>query len=264
MWDEIKLLKNVLLRSILVFVTFALIFFAIPFALVEFKGVPIPVPQQTANDAGSTFSGYVIEHIRTTLVPEGVSLVTSSPLDPFTIKATVSVLAAVAIAFPYLVFETWQYFRSGLYRNERKVIALLCISSIILFTTGAVFAYSLLIPLIFSALFSYLPLDIIPFYNVKELVSLVAGLMFACGILFTLPVMMVLITRFAFVPAQFWLTYARQAILITLVVSAIITPDGSGISMVLLSVPICALYSVGYAGSAVAERVRVRKKSYTI
>jgi len=263
MWDEIKLLKNVLLRSILVFVTFALVFFAIPFALIDVRGVPIPVPQQSSTDAGSTFSGFAIEHIRATLVPEGVTLVTASPLDPFTIKATVAVLAAFAIAFPYFVFETWRYFRSGLYRQERKVIALLCISSIILFSAGAIFAYLLLIPLIFNALFSYLPLDIIPYYSVKELISLVAGLMFACGILFTLPVMMVLITRFAFVPAQFWLTYARQAILITLVVSAIITPDGSGISMVLLSVPICALYSVGYAGSAVAERARVRKKSYT-
>jgi len=142
------------------------------------------------------------------------------------------------------------FVRSALYPKEGRALAYMLFLSFVLFIAGAVFAYMLVIPLVFSALFSYLPLGIAPYYNVRELISLVVGLTFAISLIFLLPVVMVMLSKTELIPPLFWRTYARHAVLLVLLLSAIITPDGSGVSMVLLALPICVLYTAGYIGSA--------------
>lgn len=255
MFSELRQVRNILMRVGFCFLFFAVVFFAVPTALINVRTVEILAP--TASLEGKTVTERALEKIRDDLAPEGVQLVTSNPLDPFTTKATLAVVLSLLITIPYLLLEIFLFVVPALYPKERASLLWVLLLSCTLFFLGAWFAYSVIIPLIFTALFTYLPSDIAPFYNVRELIGLVVGLVFAVSLIFLLPVVMVMVSATGLIKPSFWREHARFAVLLVLLLSAIITPDGSGVSMVLLALPICLLYTVGYAGSAFVSRTTV-------
>src|SRR6185437_15488777 len=103
-----------------------------------------------------------------------------------------------------------------------------------------------LIPVMFIGLYSFLPAGVVAYFSLNEVVSMTTGFMVGCALLFLLPLAMALLSMLGLVPPKLWADYARFAVLLVLIVSAIITPDGSGVGMMLLSVPVCALYGAGY------------------
>lgn len=243
-------LKHALVRVLAVFLFLVLASFAVPLGFYTFGDYRVPLP----HGGGETLSTLLMERIQADLAPEGVIFVTASPLDPFTTKATLSFVAALSVVFPLILLEVFLFVRPGLYPRERRALFCTLIAAVALFFAGAFFAYTLVIPLIFNALFAYLPTGIVPYYSIRELISLVLGLTTAISFVFLLPVTMVLLSANRLVPAHFWRAYARHAILLVLVLSAIITPDGSGISMLLLAIPILILYALGYGGSLLLSK----------
>jgi sec-independent protein translocase protein TatC len=111
-----------------------------------------------------------------------------------------------------------------------------------------------LVPLTFNELYAFLPHGVVAYFSLREVVSLVTGFVIGCSLIFLLPLMMTLLTFAGLVPAHIWRSYARFAVLLVLILSAIITPDGSGVGMALLSLPVCALYGAGYAASTFVRR----------
>ena len=67
----------------------------------------------------------------------------------------------------------------------------------------------------------------------------------AFGIAFELPVIMYAISLTGLIDAKFWRHNFRYAIIILVIFSAIITPDGSGITMWFVAVPMIVLYLGG-------------------
>jgi len=131
--------------------------------------------------------------------------------------------------------------------KEKISIIKVVVPSAILFILGTIFSYFVLIPPTFSILYSYTEgINASPFFTVNEFIGLVVSLLFATGLMFLLPVCMILLTRFGIVSPHIWQEQWRYALLFFLIVSAIITPDGSGVTMLLLSVPMVGLYGIGY------------------
>jgi sec-independent protein translocase protein TatC len=85
-----------------------------------------------------------------------------------------------------------------------------------------------------------------PFFSLDEFVYYVFSLSIAVGIMFLLPLFMILLSMMRIIEASFWKKKWRHAILIFLVLSAIITPDGTGVSMIILFLPLAVLYFLGY------------------
>jgi sec-independent protein translocase protein TatC len=97
-------------------------------------------------------------------------------------------------------------------------------------------------------------IEVVPMLTVDDFISLVMSLILLTGFAFTLPVVMILLTSIKIVPAAFWKQQWRYAILLFLILSAIITPDGSGVSVMLLAVPLCILYGCGTVVSMLTEK----------
>lgn len=236
MFNEFTQLRNSILRVAAAFFLFATVMFI------------IPVYQ------GASFAVLALERLRADLVPEGVALIITNPIDAFLTQFIVAgVLAFLALA-PFIALEAWRYVAPALYGNERRGFAWFLLLSIVLWYVGALFAYLVIIPVTYGALYGFLPQGVLPYFSLRELVGLTAGLTLVSGLIFLLPVAMALLTKIGLVSSGFWRSHARHAILIALVVSAIITPDGSGVSMILLTLPIGALYAAGYAGASALSR----------
>jgi len=198
----------------------------------------------------------VIVRMQGDLVPQGVALVGLTPFDPFLAQATVAAALAMLLVGPLLLIEVWRYVSPGLYPDERRALGQLLWWGSALFVLGTWFSYAFIIPATFAGLYAFTPAGLQSFFSLRDLVSLVCGMTVATGFLFELPVMMMVLVRIGLLSHSFWGRYWRHAVLITVAVSAVVTPDGSGISMMLLSLPVCALYGAGWVGSGVMARHR--------
>ena len=69
--------------------------------------------------------------------------------------------------------------------------------------------------------------------------------MIGVGTMFLLPLFMILLSYLRIISAEFWINKWRFALIFFLVLCAIITPDGTAISMIILFVPLVGLYFVG-------------------
>jgi len=108
------------------------------------------------------------------------------------------------------------------------------------------FSFFFLIPATFKVLYPYAEsINAIPFFSVDEFIYYVFGLMVTVGLIFLLPLFMVLLSLMGIIEASFWIKKWRPALLFFLVLSAIITPDGTGITMIMLFLPLASLYFMG-------------------
>lgn len=185
------------------------------------------------------------------LLPPGVTVVALGPLSSFVAPISVAFMAALIISFPYLLFSLLRYILPALYPAERRTVSSLFFSSLVLFFVGCAFAYFVLIPYTFAILYSFAgPLGVTPFFSLDSFIAGVFGLTISAGIAFLVPIVMILLSAIDLVPARLWRSHWRAAVLTVVIFSAVITPDGSGVTMVILSVPLLLLYGMGVLESS--------------
>jgi len=241
-WKELNELRKVFLPWIGVWIGLAIFFFGFGLQKTEILGLTIYYPFPSFQSISAYFLGIAGQD----LLPNPVQLVTLNPLNAFLSLVIISLLLAFIISFPFFLYKFIRYLSPALDQKEKKALFKILIPSIFLFISGCLFAYFLIIPLTFKVLYSFaLAIEAEPFFYIIQFVSLVSGLMIVVGIMFLLPIFMSLLTRFGIVDGQFWKKNWKYAIFIFLVFSAIITPDGTGITMLLLSCPMIGLYFLG-------------------
>src|SRR5690606_19050063 len=100
---------------------------------------------------------------------------------------------AVFISIPYLLYHTWAFVAPGLYLNERRFALPLFFSSIVLFYTGAAFAYFVVFPLVFAFFTSVAPEGVTVMTDISHYLSFVLKMFFAFGIAFEVPIATILL-----------------------------------------------------------------------
>ncbi len=204
-----------------------------------------------------SFSVLFFNKIEQDLLPSGVKLIVTNPLDAFLSQVMISILLAFIITLPFFLYRILKYFLPALFEKERRVLILTLLPSVSLFFLGCLFAYFFLIPLTFKTLYPFATIiGAIPFFSIQEFTSLIFGLTIASGVMFLLPVFMVFLCFLGAIKADFWKNNWRYAVLVFLIFSAIITPDGTGITMTMLFFPLAGLYFAGYL---LAQKVEFRK-----
>jgi len=240
--EELKELKKVFFSWLVVWILLSFFFFGFGFQRTKLFGQSFYYPLPSLH----SISAYFFEIAKKDLLPNGVQLITLNPLNAFLALTIISILLALIVSFPFFLYKLIRYISPALYQKEKKAIFKVLIPSSFLFIVGCLFAYFLIIPLTFNVLYSFaITIEVEPFFDITQFVSLVLTLMIVVGIIFLLPVFMSLLTRFGIVDGQFWRKNWKYAIFIFLVFSAIITPDGTGITMMLLSAPLAGLYFLG-------------------
>jgi len=219
--------------------------------LISNFSLPLPIPSY--NSISALFFKKIQSDLLIKDLPAGkagMELITINPLDALWAQMGIALFLAFIITLPFLLYKIASYFSSALQKKEKRAILKAIIPCTILFLAGCAFAYFLLIPITFKFLYSYvLAIGVKPFFAISQFISLVLILTTAVGIVFLLPVFMILLSRLKIVKPHIWKKNWRYAILVFLILAAIITPDGTGITMILLVLPLTALYFIGYIGS---------------
>jgi len=241
-WDELAKLKNVFVPWLAVWLVLTIFFFGfgIEKKVVFERLIYCPYPSL------DSIAVFLLNSARESLLPQGVELVTLNPLNAFVVLMLISLVLAFIVSFPLFLYKLIRYLSPALYPAEKKAIFKVMAPSAILFLLGCLFSYLILVPLTFRALYTFADvIGVETFFYIAEFVPFVLGLTVAVGALFLLPVFMVLLTRFGIIDGKFWKDKWRYSMLFFLIFSAIITPDGTGISMMILALPLMGLYFLG-------------------
>ncbi|HEV8262059.1 MAG TPA: twin-arginine translocase subunit TatC, partial [Burkholderiales bacterium] len=90
-------------------------------------------------------------------LPAGGQLIATEVTAPFFVPIKVTMMAALVIALPYLLYQIWAFVAPGLYAHEKKLVMPLIITSTVLFLCGMAFAYFLVFPIVFHFIISVAP-----------------------------------------------------------------------------------------------------------
>lgn len=163
----------------------------------------------------------------------------------FTMHILAAFVIGFIISFPYVIWEIWRFIRPGLYSKERKYSRGAVASISLLFISGVLFGYYVLAPLMISFLANYQISEmIVNEFDITSYVSTIVGVVFGCGLLFQLPVVIYFLTKMGIVTPTFLRQYRKHAVVIILIVGAIVTPSADPFSQALISAPLYLLYEI--------------------
>jgi len=194
----------------------------------------------------------ITDHLRTNLVPEQVELIQTAPGQAFFAQVYIAALVGIVFAMPIIIREVAEFLKPALKENEIHISRSITFPALGLFVGGCLFSYTLVIPYILDFLYRYgESAGLVTFLNIMDFIAFVLQFLLAFGISFQLPLIMYAATTSGMIDAKFWRKNLRYAIVIIVIFGAIITPDGSGVTMWFIAGPMIALY---LAGMIIIER----------
>lgn len=185
-----------------------------------------------------------------------IELISIKMSGQFTTHINISLVAGLIMAFPYVFWEFWSFFRPALYEKERKYARGAVTMASVLFTMGILFGYFIITPLSINFLGSYRVSDIVNNQiNITSYIGSVTSVALSAGITFELPIVVFFLARIGIVTPEFMRKYRKHAIVLVLIVAAVITPPDV-FSLILVSIPLVLLYEVSIfiASRVVKER----------
>ena len=206
-----------------------------------------PTPKPLDNIAAQ-----ITDYFSINLVPDGVQLIQTAPGQAFFAQVYIAALVGLVAGTPVIIRDIIDFLKPALKENEINVGRSITIPALGLFVTGCMFAYSFVIPFMLEFLYKYgESAGLVTFLNIMDFVTFVLQFLLAFGISFQLPLIMYAVGQSGLVDAKFWRRNIRYAIIIIVIFGAVITPDGSGVTMWFIAGPMIALY---LAGMVIVER----------
>jgi sec-independent protein translocase protein TatC len=174
----------------------------------------------------------------------GSNLIAIGVISPFLTPLKMSLILAIYLALPYLLFKIWQFIAPALYKHEKKLVLPLVISSTVLFYAGLLFAFYIVFPVIFNFLSSVGPTSVEFAPDIQYYLDFILKVSFAFGVAFEVPVATILLIMFN-VTTVSQLKKNRPYIIIgAFVIGMVLTPPDV-ISQILIAIPIWLLFEVG-------------------
>jgi len=196
--------------------------------------------------------------LKDTLLPTEVKFIQTAPGQAFFAQIHIALLLSIICSIPIIAREVFAFIYPALSANTTTAIYKITLPILLLFIIGIVFSYLLVIPFTLSFLYKYgESLGAETFVTVSDFMTFVLQFMLSFGLAFQLPVIMYGLSIVGLVNSTFWSKNLRYAIVIIAIFGALITPDGSGITMWFVSIPMIVLYVLGIMIIRRAERHRI-------
>ena len=180
----------------------------------------------------------------TQFLPAGDKLAFTGLVDPFMLYMKVALLAGVFLASPVVLWQFWLFVSPALYRHERRLVVPFVTLTTVFFVSGGYFGYKVAFPMVVKFLLS-VGKDFRQVITINEYFAMASKVILGLGLVFELPVLIMVLARFGIVTAKLLLKYFRFAVLIIFIIAAIITPTPDIPTQCVFALPMIGLYLLG-------------------
>ena len=187
----------------------------------------------------------------------GDKLVYTNPMQPFNVYLKISLVASLFLASPLILWQLWLFISPGLYRHEKKYVLPFVTLTTLLFLSGGYFAYRVALPPVFQFLLKF-GHKFLPFITINEYFSITTTLLVGMGLVFEIPIVVLILSLFGMVTPKFLLKNIRYAVLIIAILAAALAPTPDWMTLMLFSLPMVGLY---FLSIGLCYLVQLRKKS---
>ena len=249
-FDHLEILRWHIIRSVIAITVFAILSFTFyDFVFNQIIMGPKNLDFWTYRmmckvGAALNLEGFCVEKIP-------FNIINTELAGQFMLQINSCLLMAVALGFPYLLFEIWLFIKPALTDIERKSARGFVFYATLLFIIGALFGYYIVVPLSVNFLANVsLSEEITNQITIDSYLSTIATLTLGCGIIFLLPILIFILSKIGIMTPEFMRASRRYAIVLILVIAAIITPTADIITLLTVSAPMFILYELSIMVSA--------------
>ena len=199
------------------------------------------------------------EPIAPFLATNNGKLTVLSPTEPVMIVLELSLVVGLVLSSPIILWQTWAFLSPALYEREKRALVPALFAGLILFLTGAVLAYTFLLPQALRVLFSFQTEAIAPMITYDAYFGFVMQICLSLGISFELPLVIIILAALGIVTPAMLSRARRVAIVIACIAGAVLSPGTDILSMMMMTLPLILLYEIGFVGAVIVHRRRVRR-----
>ncbi len=253
--EHLDELRKILIRVALVFALLFIVLFTMKGVVL--KVVFAPITPEFPTNRLFTWLATAMGSDALNIHPENVQLFNNKMAGQFMLHIKSSVVGALVVAFPFLIWQLWLFVKPALPPHQRKQSIRYVLETPIWFILGLLFGYYVIAPLAINFLGNYsVSEEISNIIDVGSYMSTVLGVTFAAALAFQLPLLIRLLATIGLISSQTMRQYRKVAVVALLVFAAIITPPDV-VSQILIFIPCYALYEYGIT---IAKHIEARKE----
>ena len=183
-----------------------------------------------------------------------------APAELFMVYIKIALIGALVLSLPFVLYNVWMFLSPGLEKNEKKIIMASLFSGGILFALGATFGYLVTLPITIKFFNDFSIDEVQSMISFSNYLSFAITMVLSFGLIFELPILMVILVQFGVVKTSFLKTNRKLMVLVIFVVAAILTPPDI-VSQSLLAMPMLVLFEIGIFFSSITEKRKLKKNS---
>ncbi len=186
-------------------------------------------------------------------IPEEVIII--SPAEAFFAHIRLAIVAGIVVTLPITIYQIIAFLLPGLSPRERIYLLLGLPSALFLFAIGVIFAYIVILPLAYDFFMTFAAGGIDPSVTLGNYISFIKGLLLPFGVVFQLPLMVLLLTGIGIITPDFLKRNRKIVLLIVFLLAAFLTPPDV-VSQAFMAGPLLLLYEISIVISGLAFRRR--------
>ena len=176
-----------------------------------------------------------------------------APMEVFFVKLKLALVLALVLAYPWNIYQLWQFLLPALYEGERRAFKYWLLSSSLLFAMGVAFCIAFILPLLMRFSAGFATVEVQPILGLAGFISLAGWMMLAFGLMFQVPILVLVAVRFGLVSYESLRKKRPYVIVLILVLAALLTPPDV-VSQLMLAIPTWLLFEIGLLVSKRLER----------
>lgn len=207
-------------------------------------------------DIFSSFGIKAVVFLESYLLPSGMHIINVNAFDAVGASVMTSLLIALFITMPFIIYEAFMFSAPALRRSERRALKIFVIPAFVMFVFGVAFSFFIFLPLVFGIFYDFMiGMHITPYLGVRSFINTAFAFMLAFGISFELPVFMAGTSYAGVIDSKVYFDNWRYAVVGAFFIALLISPGATGgLIEVGLGLLLSGLYAMGLAAAKFADR----------
>jgi sec-independent protein translocase protein TatC len=189
-------------------------------------------------------SQFVIVWMKRTYLPASIALHAFAPTDVIFTEFKFSIYGAIVLGLPVLLYQAWMFIVPAINPRTRRAVYGYVAPSVLLAVVGILFCHFFIIHRVIWALIAITGQVAESTFGIEPTMNLILLTFLAFALVFQTPMVMIALARIGLVNVPLLRRYRRFAAMGILLLGGLAAPDASPVTMLLIAVPMYALYEI--------------------